>query len=266
MSPQISHAVEPSPGPIEMARASPAPPVSNHDRKAITSLNASGADDRREVDVLEEFDFDAFLNADEATISTQSGFFWQDHPDDKSQPERLINADRRNENQRQQLKAMQSHRCFSRAHIPTSGHGVSATQPQVMVLPATTRQWYGAQVLNLRRGLTDMSTSDGPIIPSTDDTFIPAISPSSDNPSDPTTSADGMPQPARATPDSEIDMCDSDSDSDMSWVDVPMAEPKSTGATKSSDTTVTTPTSDSKSARAGLKRRSTSSDSEWDFC
>jgi hypothetical protein len=262
MAPQGSRAGEPSPNLIEMARAPPATSTSEHDRKAVTSLNASSGDEQgREFDVLDEFDFDAFLQGEDATPATQTNCFWQDYQDDKNQLERLIN-----ENQRQQVKAMQTQRCFSRVHIPTSGHDISMAQPQVMVLPATTRKWYDAQWLNSRRGLTDASHSDGPIIPSMDDPLSLTIKASSANPSDPTPPANGMSQPMRSSSDSEIDMCDSDSDSDMSWVDVATTEPKPTGSTQPPNTTVAPPASDSQMARTGAKRRSSSSDSEWDFC
>jgi hypothetical protein len=262
MAPQGSRAGEPSPNLIEMARAPPATSTSEHDRKAVTSLNASSGDEQgREFDVLDEFDFDAFLQGEDATPATQTNCFWQDYQDDKNQLERLIN-----ENQRQQVKAMQTQRCFSRVHIPTSGHDISMAQPQVMVLPATTRKWYDAQWLNSRRGLTDASHSDGPIIPSMDDPLSLTTKASSANPSDPTPPANGMSQPMRSSSDSEIDMCDSDSDSDMSWVDVATTEPKPTGSTQPPNTTVAPPASDSQMARTGAKRRSSSSDSEWDFC
>ena len=114
--------------------------------------------------------------------------------------------------------------------------------------------------------LTDASPSDGPIIPTMDDPPSLSMQASSANPPDPTPSADGMVQPARSPSDPEVDMCDSDSDSDMSWVDVATTEPKLTGSTKNSDTIVALPTSDPETARTGSKRRSSSSDSEWDFC
>jgi hypothetical protein len=264
--PQGSRAGGPSPDLIQMARAPHAPTESDHDRKVVTGFEANSADGRgREVDVLEEFDFDAFLNAEETNPAMQSNFFWHDHQDDKNQPEKLIN-----ENQRQQVKATHVQECFSRVHIPTSGHEVPVMQPQRMVLPATTRKWYGAPRTNLRCGLTDLSPSDGPIIDPMDVPHSLMMKALSASPADPTPSADGSIQPAiqpaRATSDSEVDMCDSDSDSDMSWIDVPKAEPKSMDSTQPPDATVTAPASDSKSARTGAKRRSSASDSEWDFC
>ena len=162
---------------------------------------------------------------------------------------------------------MDSQRCFSRVHIPTFGHDDSMAQPQVMVLPVTPRKWYVDPSLNSRRGLTDASPSDGPIIPPMNDPLDLTIKAPSANPSDPTPSADGMlQQPAKSPSDSEVDMCDSDSDSDMSWVDVATTEPKPTDSTKAPNTTVVPPADDPSTARAGAKRRSSSSDSEWDFC
>jgi hypothetical protein len=81
-----------------------------------------------------------------------------------------------------------------------------------------------------------------------------------------TPSAAGTIPPAKATSDFEVDMWDSDNDSDMSWVDVPTAEPELTANTQSPNNAVAPPASDSKWARTGVKRRSSSSDSEWDFC
>lgn len=244
MPPQGSRTGEPSPNPNETPSTTPAPTISSQDKNSVTGTNVSRVDvPGREVDVLEEFDFDAFLNAEDATSATQTNPFWQNHQDDKAQMERLIN-----ENRRQQLNAMQRQRCFSRVHIPTSGHDISTAQPQVMVLPATTRK------------------CDGPIIPTMEDPPSLTMQASSANPPDPTPSADGMVQPARSPSDPEVDMCDSDSDSDMSWVDVATTEPKSTGSTEPSDTIVALPASDSEMARTGSKRRSSSSDSEWDFC
>lgn len=244
MSPQGSRGGGPSPNLNEMARETSATSTSEHVREAVTGLNASSADEQgREFDVLDEFDFDAFLQGEDTTPLTQTNFFWQDHQDDKTQLQRLIN-----ENQRQQVKAMQTQHCFSRVHIPTSSHETSMAQPQAMVLPATTRR------------------CDGPIIPSMDDPLSLTIKASSANLSDPTPPADGTPQPVRSPSDSEVDMCDSDSDSDLSWVDVAKSEPKPTDITQSPNTTVAPPASGSKTARTGAKRRSSSSDSEWDFC
>lgn len=259
MSPQGSRTGGPPPNLSEVKRA---PHASAEFRQAGTGFNASSADEHgREVDVLEDFDFDAFLKSDDAESATQFNTFWQDHQDSNGQLERLLN-----ETQRQQQNAMVSQRCFSRVHIPTSGHENPVVQPQVMALPATTRTWYGAQRSNLRCGLTDLSPSDGPIMEPMDDDLYLAMNVLPRDPSNPTPPADGTIQPANATSDSEVDMCDSDSDSDMSWVDVPTAEPKSTDSTQSPDATIAPPASDSKSASTGAKRRSSSSDSEWDFC
>jgi len=261
-SPQGSRAGGPSPDLIETARASHAPTES--DQKVVTGLNAGGADGHgREVDVLDDFDFDAFLKSDNAETLTQFDPFpfWQDHQDDKIQLDRLINED-----QRHQQSATRSYQCFSRVNIPTSGHDIPVVQPRTMVLPAVTRKWYGVQLLNLRCGFTNMRPSDGPIIPTMDDPLSLTIKASSDSHPDPTPSADGLLQPARPTSDSEVDMCESDSDSDTSWVDVSMTGPKAAGNTQSSDTAVASPASDSKTPRTGAKRRSSSSDSEWDFC
>lgn len=263
-SPQGSRAGGPSPNLIEKARAPHTSTQSDHDREVVTGLNASSADERgREVDVLDEFDFDAFLQSDNVKPSAQFDPFpfWQDHQDDKSQLEGLIDM-----NQRQQTNATHSHRCFSRVHTPTSGHDVPVVQPQTMMLPAVTRKWYGVQLSNLRCGLTDANPSDGPIIQTMDNPLGLTIKASSDRYPDPTPSAEGLLQPARPTSDSEIDMCDSDSDSDTSWIDVSMTEPKLKGNTQSSDTAVASPASNSKTPRTGAKRRSSSSDSEWDFC
>lgn len=257
--PQISLAGGPLPNPNEMASVPRVPAMFDHNRKLVAGLNAISVDEqRREFDVLDSFDFDAFLNTEE---STQPNFFWEDHQDDKSQLERLIN-----ENQRQQLKAMESQRCFFREHIPTAGHDDSVVQPQVMMLPATIRKWYYAQTLKLKCGLTDMTSSDGPIIQPMADPSNLTTEASSGSSSDPKPPADGMLQPMRATSDSEVDMCDSDSDSDMSWVEVPTTEPKPAVNAQSSNITVAPPASGPKLARTGAKRRSSSSDSEWDFC
>ncbi|GAB7323923.1 hypothetical protein MBLNU13_g07346t1 [Cladosporium sp. NU13] len=242
-SPQGSPAGNTSTDLIEMARA-PHAPISDQDRNVVTGMNVNRAGKQgHDGDVLDEFDFDAFLNTEEENAATQTDFFWQEHNDDKSQLERLINA-----SQRQQTMAMQTQRCFSRVHIPTSGHDTAMAQPQVMVLPATTRK------------------CDGPIIPPMDDPLSLTVQASSANPSNPTPSANGMLQPAKSPSNSEIDMCDSDSDSDMSWVDVATTEPKPTGSTQSPNTTVAPPASDPSTVRTGAKRRSSSSDSEWDFC
>jgi hypothetical protein len=244
-----------------MARAPDALDESNHERKVVTGFEANSADEfGREVDVLENFDFDAFLKTEETDPAMQS-FFWHDHQDDKNQLENLIN-----ENQRQQMQATRAQQCFSRVHIPISGHQIPVVQPQTMTLPATTRKWYGAQSSNLGCSLANLNPSDGPIMEPMDVPPSSTMKALSASPSVPTPPADNTIQPAKATSDSEVDICDSDSDSDMSWVDVPTAEPESTGNTQSPDATVATPASDSKSARTGAKRRSSSSDSEWDFC
>jgi hypothetical protein len=260
--PQSSRAGVPPPDLIEMACAPHASTESDHDRKVVPGFEANSAGEfGRGVDVLENFDFDAFLNAEETNPTMPPNFFWHDHQEDKNQLENL-----KNENPRQQVNATHVQQYFSRVHIPTSDHELPMMQPQRMVLPATPRKWYGAQRLTLRCSLTNLNPSDGPIMEPMDVPPSSTMKALSASPSVPTPPADNTIQPAKATSDSEVDICDSDSDSDMSWVDVPTAEPESTGNTQSPDATVATPASDSKSARTGAKRRSSSSDSEWDFC
>jgi hypothetical protein len=260
-APQSSRAGGPSPDLIDMARAPDALDESNHERKVVTGFEANSADEfGREVDVLENFDFDAFLKTEETDPAMQS-FFWHDHQDDKNQLENLIN-----ENQRQQMQATRAQQCFSRVHIPISGHQIPVVQPQTMTLPATTRKWYGAQSSNLGCSLANLNPSDGPIMEPMDVPPRSTMEALSASPSVPTPPAERTTQPAKVTSDSEVDMCDSDSDSDMSWVDVPSAEHKSEDSTQSPDATVTPAASNPKAARTGAKRRSSSSDSEWDFC
>jgi hypothetical protein len=261
--PQGSRLGGPSPDLIDMARAPDALDESYHEeRKVVTGFEANSADGRgREFDVLDNFDFDAFLKTEEPNLAMQSDFFWHDHQEDKNQLENLINED-----QRQQMQAIRAQQCFSRVHIPTSGHQIPVVQPRTMTLPATTRKWYGAQSSNLGCSLTNLNPSDGPIMEPMDVPPSSTMEALSASPSVPTPPAERTTQPAKVTSDSEVDMCDSDSDSDMSWVDVPSAEHKSEDSTQSPDATVTPPASDLNSARAGDKRRSSSSDSEWDFC
>ena len=92
MSPEGSRAGGPLRTLTEMANANVAPPTSDHDIKTAAGFNASGvAENGREVDVLEEFDFDAFLGSDEG----QPDFFWQDPQDDRLQMRSLASEAQR---------------------------------------------------------------------------------------------------------------------------------------------------------------------------
>ena len=91
------------------------------------------------------------------------------------------------------------------------------------------------------------------------------------DPSNPAPPPNNTLEPARpTTSEPEVDMCggDSDSDSDTSWVDVPMAAKSgSTIKIQSRDAVGATSITQSEPARTGAKRRSSSSDeSEWEFC
>jgi hypothetical protein len=66
--------------------------------------------------------------------------------------------------------------------------------------------------------------------------------------------------------ESDVDMCETDSDSDMSWVDVPVVAAKPAEGTEQAVEQGSSPDSSSKPALTETRRSSTSSDSEWDLC
>lgn len=78
----------------------------------------------------------------------------------------------------------------------------------------------------------------------------------------PSSAQQNEPEVSTAATQSDIDMCESDSDSDLSWVDIPLADCKPTQPAAPGHTSNPSSGSGSTSAR----RPSTPSDAEWDFC
>lgn len=135
--------------------------------------------------------------------------------------------------------------------------------------PFIFQERYGTQLRSLKDHNTDLSTSHSRPAHSPEETrkstvkpFFVDISTRARSRPLPTNT---LPKDTRDSPDSDCDMCESDSDSDASWVDVPMTEPKSPLSTETPAASGAA-LNHSKSPLAGVKRRSSSSDSEWDFC
>jgi hypothetical protein len=90
-------------------------------------------------------------------------------------------------------------------------------------------------------------------------------SPTDDHPNS-TSSVVDMLSSNQTPSESDVDMCETDSDSDMSWVDVPVVAAKPAEDTEQADVQDSSPDSSSKPASTDARRSSTSSDSEWDLC
>jgi hypothetical protein len=90
--------------------------------------------------------------------------------------------------------------------------------------------------------------------------------PLTENRATPNVSPIDMPTSKTTPSGSDVDMCETDSDSDMSWVDVPIVAAKPADGTEQADVQVSAPDSSSKSAPTDARRSSTPSDSEWDLC
>jgi hypothetical protein len=213
----------------------------------------------RAYDVLDSFDFDAFLKTNDCPTPSA------EHIEDARAEGLEMDGLRP-----QPLTALYATECFSRVYIPAAKNDMLAVQSST-ILPISARKWYDAPVSDLRCGLADLSPSDGPLldgplIQAMDKTSGPTAASSSHYPCVAGPLTNSIAHAARAASDSEVDMCDDDSDSDMSWVDVPIAEPKAPISTGLAETTGAPPSTGSSPARAGAKRRSSSSDSEWDFC
>jgi hypothetical protein len=271
--------------------ASLALPVSNHDGNVLTGTtaptNSAATGPGREFDVLDGFDFDAFLKTEEYPASSA------EHLEDVRDASGRVDQHGRGslQQQHQMATALQdaySMLCIERGRDPgyrigmnadpaltvrnldscMKSQGVPVAQPST-ISPVTTRKRYGVQAPNLKRALTDIRLSNGPLLDgplSQSSKEAPKPTAESSYPGDAGPSADATLRPAQAIPEPDIDMCDSDSDSVMSWVDVPLAKPKSTDNTDSPQATSSAQITGSNPVRAGAKRRSTSSDSEWDFC
>lgn len=231
-------------------------------------------------DILEYFDFDAFLGAEEDMSAVQPNLAYQDYllqlkMLESQNKKRLLMA-----RQEQDALAMKNIVSGTDGHSDVLGNsnpGRNGDSPKAaqetcmnqLNPTASDFQRYHNFLTSLKRNLADQVPSQIAKHEKQFNAAMAAGEPATKGPSTPTSSPNGIAIRTRNVSEVGADMCETDSDSDMSWVEVPVvptkpAKPANSTNNPAASGSASSPSS--KTATASRKRSSSSSDSEWDFC
>jgi hypothetical protein len=169
------------------------------------------------------------------------------------------------QNNKQQMNPVQLLADLAQQQVLLRQQQLQAQQNQQLRQAQQTQQAFPLPTGGPYRAPTDdLPTPEYPMHLITCDTTTDK--PLTENRATPNVSPIDMPTSKTTPSGSDVDMCETDSDSDMSWVDVPIVAAKPADGTEQADVQVSAPDSSSKSAPTDARRSSTPSDSEWDLC